>query len=257
MIASPRIMRLMAGVLAVVGGATILFAQGRGGNSQPQKPVDLHDLSGYWELSFDSERIPPADLAPGVTKEVLAAEQKKTDKAIQWCNQLGMPFLMGVSRPLDIRQGRREIVISPESTVAAARHLYLDRSEHPNADIWDPSANGDSIAHWEGDALVVDTTGFNPDHGMTLIPGGGYRSADAHLVEHYKLVSNGNVLDITFTWIDPKVYKTPHTYEFRYYKQSDKYEPRPAIGCNAFDAERVKFLGGTLISPITGKPLTQ
>ena len=255
--ASPWNLRLMAGVLAVACSPTILFAQGRGGNNQPQKPLDLHDLSGYWELSFDSERIPAADLAPGVTKEVLAAEQKKTDKAIQWCNQLGMPFLMGVSRPLDIRQGRREIVISPESSVAAARHLYLDRSEHPNPDIWDPSANGDSIAHWEGDTLVVDTTGFNPDHGMTLIPGGGYRRADAHLVEHYKLVSNGNVLDITFTWIDPKVYKTPHTYEFRYYKQSDKYEPRPAIGCNAFDAERVKFLGGTLISPVTGKPLRQ
>jgi len=255
--ANPGIMRFVAGLLAIGVGATILLAQGRGGNMQSPKLVNSHDLSGYWELSFDSEWIPPADLAPGVTKEILALEQKKTDKAIQWCNQLGMPFLMGVSRPLDIRQGRREIVISPESSVAAARHLYLDRTEHPNPDIWDPSANGDSIAHWDGDTLVVDTTGFNPEHGMTLIPGGGYRTADAHLVEHYKLVSNGNVLDVTFTWSDPKVYKTPHTYQFRYYKQSDKYEPRPTIGCNAFDAERVKFLGGTLVSPVTGKPLTQ
>lgn len=233
-------------VLAVLTVIAPLSSQGRGGGaSTPLASFDAHDLTGFWELSFDSEKIPPADLASDVTPAVLAVEQKKTDKAIRWCNQLGLPFLMGVSRPIDIRQGKREIVISPESAVAAARHVYLNRAEHVSSDIWDPSANGDSIGHWEGDTLVVDTVGFNPDHGMTLIPGGGYRSADAHLVEHFKLLTNGTVLDVTFTWTDLKVYKTPHTYEYRYYKQSDKYEPRLPIACSAFDQGRVQFLGGT------------
>ena len=238
--------RLLTLFLAMLTLGVIDSGRTRGQAVAPATSFDPHDITGFWELSFDSEKIPTADLASAVTPEVLAAEQKKTDKAIRWCNQLGLPFLMGVSRPLDIRQGKREIVISPESAVAAARHIYLNRAEHVSSDIWDPSANGDSIGHWESDTLVVDTIGFNPDHGMTLIPGGGYRSADAHLVERFKLLNNGAVLDVTFTWTDPKVYRTPHTYEFRYYKQPDKYEPRLPIACNAFDQDRVQFLGGTM-----------
>jgi len=43
---------------------------------------------------------------------------------------------------------------------------------------------------------------------------------------------------------DPKIYKTPHTYEFRYYRQPKHYEARLPIACNPFDQDRIAFLTG-------------
>ena len=93
---------------------------------------------------------------------MIEAEARKTAKAIRWCNWVGMPTTMDVGRPLNIRQGAREIVIMAESPVTPVRHLYLNRKTHIDKDIFDPTTSGDSIAHWEGDTLVVDTTGFEP-----------------------------------------------------------------------------------------------
>ena len=109
----------------------------------------------------------------------------------------------------------------------------------------DPTTNGDSIAHWDGDTLVVDTTQFEPKHGVTLIPGGGFRTATSHLVERYRLLKNGSMLSVTFTWTDPAVYAAPHSYEFRYQRAEPKYEARPYGRCDPFDAERTAFLEGT------------
>src|SRR4030095_12625183 len=91
----------------------------------------------------------------------------------------------------------------------------------------------ESIARWEGDTLVVDTTGFEPTHGVTAIPGGGFRTATSHLIERYRLLKDGAQLSVTFTWTDPAVFAPPHTYEFRYQRVERGYEarryPRPAL----------------------------
>ena len=138
-----------------------------------------------------------------------------------------MPTTMDVGRPLNIRQGAREVVIVAESPVTPVRHLYLNRKTHIDQEIFDPNTSGDSIAHWEGDTLVVDTMGFEPTHGITTIPGGGFRTASSHLVERYRLLKNGTVLSVRFTWTDPSVFQTPHSYEFRYQRAEKEYEARP------------------------------
>ena len=199
------------------------------------------DISGFWELSTDSMRVRPANLAPRVTQVALAAQAQKDAHAIRWCNILGLQQAMASPRPLDIRQGTRMIVIATEVN-AATRYLYLNRRTHINRDEFDPTTNGDSIARWEGDVLVVDTVGFDGRKGVTAIPGGGFRTADSHLVERYRLLNNGSVLSVTFTWEDPKVFRTPHAYEYRYYRLPATYEPRPALPCDPFDEERTKFL---------------
>ena len=214
-----------------------IAAMGQGRTAPP-------DISGYWELPLDGRRIPPARLASGVTPAILQVEANKTAKAIRWCNWVGMPTTMDVGRPLDIRQGTREIIILAESPVTPVRHLYLDRTTHISKDIFDPTTSGDSIARWEGDTLVVDTTGFEPTRGITAIPGGGFRTATSHLVERYRLLKNGAMLSVTFTWTDPAVFATPHSYEFRYQRVEPGYEARPYQRCDPFDAERAAFLEG-------------
>jgi hypothetical protein len=155
-----------------------------------------------------------------------------------------MPYIMDPGRPIDVQQGTREIVIFAD-VPASPRHIYLERTKHIDPEIFDPTTNGDSIGHWEGDTLVVDTIGFQPTRGITAIPGGGFRTADTHLVERYHMLENGALLSVQFTWTDPKVFKTAHTYEYHYYRMSGQYEPSAGIACSPYDDLRTKFLGFT------------
>lgn len=198
-------------------------------------------LSGFWELSFDSRNVPASDLLPTVTRAKIDAHAKADAKAVRWCNLLGLQFLMDSGRPLDIREGKSAVIIAAENYLAP-RYLYLNRTKHVGDDVFDPSTLGDSIAHWEGDTLVVDTVGLHPERGITAIPGGGYRTETSHLSERYKLLKGGAVLSVTFTWTDPKVFRTPHTYEFHYYRLPADYEPRLWLPCEPFDETRAKFL---------------
>jgi hypothetical protein len=202
------------------------------------------DISGFWELPFDGRQVPTATLAPGVTPAILQERAATDAHAIRWCNYLGMPAMMDAVRPLDIRQGRREVAIQPEVN-ATPRHMYLNRG-HINPDEFDPTTNGDSVGNWEGDTLVVTTVGFAAEKGLTAIPGGGFRTASTRLTERYRLLENGSLLSVTFTWEDPTVFARSHTYEFRYRRLPPGYEPRPPLVCDPFDEERTRFLTGTL-----------
>ena len=206
-----------------------------------QAPAASRDISGFWELGFDSRRIPVATLVPGITPAVRAERARKDAQAIRWCNMVGLPFLMDSGRPLDIRQGSGIITIVSEH-YTAPRYLYLNRAQHVSEEIFDPTTTGDSIARWEGDTLVVDTVGFHPDRGITGIPGGGFRTASSHLVERYRLLENGSVLSVAFAWTDPKVFQAPHTYEFRYHRLPADYEPRLWLPCDPYNEVRAKFL---------------
>ena len=223
--------RFVLFVAILVFGVAPLAAQ----NSPP-------DISGYWELPLDGRSVPPARLSPRVTQAMIQAEAHKTWKALRWCNWVGMPTTMDVGRPLNIRQGDEEIMIVAESPVTPIRHLYLNRSTHIDPEIFDPSTSGDSIAHWDGDTLVVDTTGFHPEKGITEIPGGGFRTAETRLVERYRLLERGTLLSVEFTWTDPSVFQVPHSYEFRYQRAEKQYGARPYELCDPFDPGRAAFL---------------
>lgn len=242
---------LIAGCLATFLLVTVLAlktgsAQGPYGDQSAMRNTssDPRDLSGFWALSIDSRQVPPSNLLPTVTKATLGKHEKADQKAIRWCNLLGMPYIMDPGVPIDIQLGKREMVIFAE-VPASPRHIYFDRSTHIDPQIFDPTTNGDSIGHWDGNTLVVDTIGFHPERGVTAIPGGGFRTATTHLVEQYQLLENGALMSVKFTWTDPKVFKTPHSYEFHYYRMPSNYEPPPGLPCNQYDDLRTQFLGFT------------
>jgi len=199
------------------------------------------DLSGYWELGADSRSVPAAELAAAVTPAQVAAHARSDAYAIRWCNLLGMPFLMDSGRALNLQVGGREVLLYPEVQVEP-RHIYLDRTAHINPEDYDPSTNGDSIGHWEGAVLVVDTVGFAANHGLTAIPGGGYRTASSHLLERLRLLPGGQVLAVEFTWSDPQVYARPHRYEFRYHRLPPTFEATVRQRCDPYDEDRARFL---------------
>jgi hypothetical protein len=86
------------------------------------------------------------------------------------------------------------------------RQIYTDGRGH-NEDL-PPTWMGDSIGRWEGDTLVVDTTGFND---KTSIDRLGHPHSDAmHLVERIRRVDHDTLQD-DLTVDDPKAYAKPWT----------------------------------------------
>ena len=177
-----------------------------------------------------------------LSRQQLAAVAAHDREAVRYCNQVGMPALMGLASPFNIRVARDLMVVVSEYAPAQNRWIYLNRASHISPDVYDPGVYGHSIARWEGNTLVVDTRMFHPDRGRLAIPGGGFRTPDSTLVERFTLLKNGQVLQLISTWTDPAVFKTPHTYEYRYNRMPGQYDGRLGSPCDPYDQERAQFL---------------
>ncbi len=92
------------------------------------------------------------------------------------------------------------------------RTFWLDR-DHPK-DI-DPSYEGDSTAHWEGNTLVVETIGYN---GKTMFTEnvGQYKSDAFRLVERFRRIDRDNLI-LDMTYYDPKAWGDKSWTGFRKY----------------------------------------
>ena len=67
---------------------------------------------------------------------------------------------------------------------------------------------GDSVAHWEGDTLVVDMVGFNDK--TWLMSTGTFHSDQLHMTERYTRVDKDQI-HYEATMEDPKVLTKPWT----------------------------------------------
>jgi len=199
------------------------------------------DITGYWELRFDSMSVPAAPLLRPPDAATELAQRRHDIESIRYCIPLGVPYILGDRSPLDIRQSPTVTAMISKAP-SSARYIFTDGRKHPGKDDLDPTTNGNSIGRWEGDTFVVDTIGFN-ERGATRIPGGGVRTSSAHLIERFRLFDDGARLSAVFTWEDPKIYRKPHTYEFRYYRIARIEEPR-VLPCDMGDQDRAKFLMG-------------
>jgi hypothetical protein len=89
------------------------------------------------------------------------------------------------------------------------RVIPLNRSHDPGQ-LEEESYKGDSVGHWEGNTLVVDTIGFNDETWLT--PKLGYfHDADLHVVERF--TRHGNKMEYQVTVDDSKVLMQPWVWE--------------------------------------------
>ncbi len=198
-----------------------------GGMLLGQTASQVPDLSGLWERNdeigggsfggLNEKLFPKAALKPEIVKanQQTATRQQRGDVVSygsKWCMTSAYPSFMQDSAGWDLLQTRDEIVQVPELRTFP-RHIYLDGRPHPDAAHLIPSPAGHAIGRWEGDTLVVDTTGFS---GGGRTPGGGRVGKDTHLTERFRLADGGKKLSVTFTWEDPEIYLAPHTYEITY-----------------------------------------
>ena len=97
------------------------------------------------------------------------------------------------------------------------RQVPLDGRAHlpDNIRLW----QGDSVGHWEGDTLVIDTTNMN---GKTwLNERGDVMSHDAHIVEQL-IPKDADNITYRATVTDKIAYTAPWTIEFSLRRQQDE-----------------------------------
>ena len=114
----------------------------------------------------------------------------------------------GMPHPFKVVQTPTLVVFLYEtSTNQTFRQVFLDGRPHPTDP--QPTWLGYSIGRWEGDTLVVETTGFN---GRAWVDtGSGHPQTDAaHVTERFTRRNIGN-MDIDITIDDPKAYMKPWT----------------------------------------------
>lgn len=221
-------------------------------NSAPSaSPTSIPDIGGIWEPRADGRgRGTPPKLTPegqarqAARQKALASGDSGVTEVARWCGALAFPFYLTSSPPWDIIVGPKEIVVLAERQ-EASRHIFMDGRGHPDADHLEITANGDSIGHWEGDTLFVDTIGLRGGIDTT----GTYRGPHQHLIERYRLLDR-NRLSLTLTWEDPDVYAEPYTTQRVYYR-SDPSIYAMEDWCDASDESQWRSDAAPLVPPAT------
>ena len=147
--------------------------------------------------------------------EVLAGKFAFTARAA--CQPGGVPGFLVLLAP-----GALTIVQSPSKVTmivdgnAETRHIRLNAPHAANAR---PSWYGDSVGHYEGDTLVVDTIGLND---KTFLD--NYRtphSEKLHVTERWRLIENGAKIEVLLTIDDPDTFNRPFKM-LRQYERMDR-----------------------------------
>jgi hypothetical protein len=214
--------RFVSGVIALtlVAGTPDLQAQNQDrlsalapANLTRERPKAPFDLTGAWLHSGNERFDPPQGFE--LTKDAqvhydAAAKATKEGKIyrndIGLCWPAGMPIMMTRVWPVAMIQLPTAVFMISE-LMNSLRIVYLDGRQHTNPDIAVPSFNGESIGHWEGDTLVIDTRNFVDDHHWLHDRLGIPASDQMRIVERIRMVEGGNRLQVDFTITDPKVFK--------------------------------------------------
>lgn len=129
------------------------------------------------------------------------------------CLPAGVPNIMMEAHALQMVLTRNELIVLVESDHQV--RIVPIGAGLKHADNPKPSWNGDSIAHWEGDTLVVDTIGLTDR--SELDPMGTPHTKQLHVVERIKYDEFGRMV-IQTTLTDPGALVRPWTYDYHYAK---------------------------------------
>jgi hypothetical protein len=229
--------RICRAVAVACLSLTAVSAGAGDASAHPQRPplpgaamLDPHDLAGIWMQA----RGRPFRKFPLTPPYQAILDQRLADAAAghpfqvpkDTCLPAGLFGTMTTGAyPIEIFQqkGGKEILFQKE-IIGALYRVYLNRP-HKSDDDLRPLFYGDSVGHWEGDVLVVDTISLGGSESLDLI---GTPHSDAlHVIQRLRRVSY-DTLEDTITAEDPKAFTEPITgtvtFKLRPDLELDEYE---------------------------------
>ena len=222
---------IVVGSSAAAAQEKKVFVEARGNvNPVPLPPggpaprmADGHvDLSGVWfagptgkanawsvvpDAPLMQDPVPFQPWAEAKMKGLTRA-QVEVSKPQVLCNPVGTPGMFNQNAY------PHQIITTPGLFVHLIesdndwRVVHTDGRPHKPEEEREPLYNGDQVAHWEGDTLVIDTVSI--DERTWIDNSGWFHSAEAHVIERLRR-PNRNYLEYQFTVEDPKVLTKPWT----------------------------------------------
>jgi hypothetical protein len=192
----------VAGPTAAASGASA------GPAKVPRLANDKPDLSGVYDSGPGGgpgrgrgAAAPPAvQLKPGAEKYRVVRGPNDPGLTSD-CMPLAPPQAFNVPYQVQFVQSAHSLAILHEYP-GTFRIISTDGAAHPVDP--DPTWMGDSIGHWEGDTLVVDSVGFNDKTEIS-----GFRHSEAlHVVERFTR-SDFTTVEYEATIEDPNVFAQP------------------------------------------------
>ncbi len=222
----------LAGKAAITEQEAVAIEK-RASENRVDRPPNPGDTGSYNQAFFDSGskwlptrqtslvvdpsngRVPLKPSAEAERDYDLAHVADSYEHQTTWerCITRGVPagmFPAGYNNAYQVLQTPGYVVILSEM-IHEARVIPVDGRPHlpPSVRQW----NGDSIGHWEGNTLVVDTINYN---GKGMIANsaatgrirGIHESEALHVVERFKRV-DANTISYEVTVDDPNMYSAP------------------------------------------------
>lgn len=163
--------------------------------------ISNRSLRGYRDENF--EQLEPEEYLNERGLEITGTVRPALDPAAMCLPSI--PRHLGGPYPIQFMQNQDQLVQLFEYD-NVFRVIYTDGRMHPDT-VEDQRFMGHAIAHWENDTLVVDTQNFN---GKAWLAANGLPvSQEAHLTEWYRLIENGETLEVIVKYKDNEYLQRP------------------------------------------------
>jgi len=227
------VLTLAAVLLAITGAEAQRGGRGRGaqedlppanpGGPIYHAPTPVMDISGAWWTESYSPKIqiigggdlPYNDKGKAEYARNIAALKTGSlkDEARHLCVPDGLPRMLGNPYPFQIIQTPGQIAIVYELN-HVIRIIPMDKSL-PSAHELEvaPYYSGHSVAHWEGDTLVIQSAGFND---KTFLDATGAPHSDALTTVERVRKQNDTTLEDVITVNDAEMFTRPWSARFVY-----------------------------------------
>jgi len=210
----------------------------------------LPDWGGVWFVMFQG-RVPGAapEAQPKLKGEYAQryeawrtqarANEGVTKRERSYCSPPGMPRIMRLAQyPYEFIFSPGRVTVHQEAWMQM-RTIWTDGRKHE--DDPDPTFMGDSIGHWEGNTLVVDTIAISD---QLDIDTGMPHSDQFHLTERIHLdPADPDVLVNEMRMEDPKALAEPFVVTVKY--RRDRYGKLLEFECSQNDRNPVNANGDT------------
>jgi len=158
------------------------------------------------------------------------------------CYLPGLPRATYMPYPFQILYSPGNDILMAYEYASASRVIKMGPAEEPPVDSW----MGQSTGRWDGDTLVVESSGFNDQTWFDRA--GNFHSEALRVVERFRPV-HADLIDYRATIEDPKVFTRPWTIQVPLYRRPDANAQLLEFKCVEFVEE---LMYGHLVKP-TGR----
>ncbi len=207
----------LAPVMAIIPAAAV--AQDKGYAALEKLPDWRGVWSPDWGGLFGPNTPKPPVLTPETKKMKDAYDAKKAQgENLQTraanCIPSGMPQIMRQPYPIEFAFTPGRVTILHE-TYSQVRRVYTDGRPLPEDP--DPAFNGWSVGHWEGDTLVVDTIGLNP---QTSLMEGIHPTENTEIHERFHITAP-DTMTVETEITDPALFVGTYNLRTNYIRKPD------------------------------------